>query len=104
MAMDPRLRPALSWVMCCASCPSTAGSSWGPVLGLILGIIASLLMTPLYRATALLELNTQATEMLDSATRPGQAAQNRGAMQDMLGTINQPIAQSLKSSLSSTIK
>ena len=55
-------------------------------LGLILGIIASLLMTPLYRATALLELNTQATEMLDSATRTGQAAQNRGAMQDMLGT------------------
>jgi capsular exopolysaccharide synthesis family protein len=56
------------------------------VLGLILGIIATLLMTPLYRATALMELNNQSTELLDGATRAGQQIQSRGANQELLAT------------------
>ena len=55
-------------------------------LGLILGIIASLLMTPLFRASALLEMNNSATELIDSATRTGQQSQPRGANQELLAT------------------
>ena len=37
------------------------------VIGLLLGIAASLFMTPMYRATALLELNSPANQVLDEA-------------------------------------
>lgn len=39
----------------------------GALLGLVLGIIASLLMTPLYRATAMVELNSQADQVIKDA-------------------------------------
>ncbi|PLK27152.1 polysaccharide biosynthesis tyrosine autokinase [Novosphingobium sp. TH158] len=58
----------------------------GGVLGLILGIIATLLMTPLYRATALMEVNNQSTEMIEGAGRGGQQYQSRGANQELLAT------------------
>jgi len=54
-------------------------------LGLILGIIASLLMTPLYRATALLEFNSQASDMVDTSTQAGKV-QARGGNQEMVAT------------------
>lgn len=54
-------------------------------VGLVLGIIASLLMTPLYRSTALLEINSQATEMVDTTSRSAQASV-RGASQEMVAT------------------
>lgn len=54
--------------------------------GLILGLVATVLMTPLYRATAMLELNTQATELLDGAARSGGQPTARGANQEILQT------------------
>lgn len=56
------------------------------VIGLILGIIASLVMTPLYRATALLEMNDSAAQMIDGATRTGQNMAARGGNQELLAT------------------
>ena len=38
------------------------------ILGLVLGIVASLVMTPLYRATAMVELNSQADQVLKDAS------------------------------------
>ncbi|MEO7247514.1 MAG: Wzz/FepE/Etk N-terminal domain-containing protein, partial [Novosphingobium sp.] len=54
-------------------------------LGLILGIIASLLMTPLYKASALLELNDQTSQMLQGAAG-GTVQPVRNANQELLGT------------------
>ncbi len=54
-------------------------------LGLILGIIASLLMTPLYKATALLELNDQTSQMLQGAAG-GTVQPVRSGNQELLGT------------------
>lgn len=56
-------------------------------LGLVLGIIASLLMTPLYRASALLELNSSANEVIEAArgaTMRNQ--QNSRASAELIGT------------------
>jgi capsular exopolysaccharide synthesis family protein len=55
------------------------------VLGLIIGIIASLAMTELYRATALIEINSQTTDMLDSVSGRSQQAP-RGSSQEMMST------------------
>ena len=54
-------------------------------LGLILGIIASLLMTPLFKATALLELNDQTSQMLQGAAG-GTVQPVRSGNQELLGT------------------
>lgn len=54
------------------------------VLGLVLGIIASLLMTPLYRASALIELNPPKTEVLDES----KSGRSSGGVstQELIGT------------------
>ncbi|HVR89981.1 MAG TPA: polysaccharide biosynthesis tyrosine autokinase [Novosphingobium sp.] len=54
-------------------------------IGLLLGIISALMMTPLYRASATLELNPQTNEMIEGAAGGKQGAV-RGANQEMLGT------------------
>ncbi len=56
------------------------------VIGLILGIIASLVMTPLYRASTLLEMNDSAAQMIDGAIRTGQNMAARGGNQELLAT------------------
>jgi len=43
-------------------------------------------MTPLFRATALLEMNDSAAQMIDSATRTGQNMASRGGNQELLAT------------------
>ena len=43
------------------------------VIGLVLGIVGALLMTPLFRASAILEYNSQANDALDTATSAKQA-------------------------------
>lgn len=48
------------------------------VVGLMLGIAAALITTPLYRASALLELNTQATDMFEASIRGGTQAVRSG--------------------------
>lgn len=55
-------------------------------LGLILGIVASLLMTPLYRATALLEVNNPANDMLANAGAKAPQTQQRLATQELVAT------------------
>jgi capsular exopolysaccharide synthesis family protein len=55
------------------------------VLGLILGVVVSLMMTELYRATALIEINSQTSDMLESVSgRTQQVA--RGNNQEMMST------------------
>lgn len=54
-------------------------------IGLVLGIIGSLLMTPLYRATALLEINNQANEMVETSARAQQSS-IRGANPELIAT------------------
>lgn len=54
------------------------------VLGLVLAIGISTLMTPLYRAVAVLELNPPQTEVLDEATAGRQGPSSSG--QEMLAT------------------
>jgi capsular exopolysaccharide synthesis family protein len=54
-------------------------------LGLILGIVATLMMTPLYRASAMLEMNSEASQVIAGAAR-GTTTQSRGANQELLGT------------------
>lgn len=56
------------------------------IIGLILGIVASLLMTPMYRSTALLEINNQANDMLVDAGRKSPQAQQRLASQELVAT------------------
>ena len=51
------------------------------LLGLVLGIVASLLMTPLYRSTALLELNPPTTEVLADKSQV-----NRGSADAQMAT------------------
>ena len=41
------------------------------LLGLVLGIVASLLMTPLYRAAAMMEVNPSANDMLETSAKGG---------------------------------
>lgn len=56
-------------------------------LGLILGIVATLLMTPLYRAAALLELNSEGSQVVAGAgAGKNSAAQQRVSSQELLGT------------------
>jgi capsular exopolysaccharide synthesis family protein len=55
------------------------------IIGLALGIAAALLMTPLYRATATLEYNAQATDIVDTAKRSS-GGMTRGSSQEALGT------------------
>jgi capsular exopolysaccharide synthesis family protein len=55
------------------------------IIGLILGIIASLLMTPLYRASAMLEVNPQANDMLETSAKGG-AQVGKGNSQELLQT------------------
>lgn len=58
----------------------------GGVLGLILGIVASLLTTPLYRATALLEVNNGANDMLANAGSKSPQMQQRIGTQELVAT------------------
>lgn len=53
-------------------------------LGLILGIIVSLLMTPLYRADAMVELNSPASEVINEASGNARPVTPNG--QEMLAT------------------
>lgn len=53
-------------------------------LGLLLGVVASLLMTPLYRASATLEYNSQANDQIDTAA--GGRQKNYGNNQEQLAT------------------
>lgn len=55
-------------------------------LGLILGVVLSLLMTPLYRATALLEVNNGANDMLANAGAKAPQVQQRIATQELVAT------------------
>ncbi|MFM5929946.1 MAG: GumC family protein [Novosphingobium sp.] len=55
-------------------------------LGLILGIVFSLLMTPLYRASALLEVNNGANDMLANAGAKSPQTQQRVATQELVAT------------------
>lgn len=55
-------------------------------LGLVLGIVSALVMTPLFRASAMLEFNPTANDMLESASRPGQYTMSRGNNQELLQT------------------
>lgn len=50
-------------------------------LGLILAIIISLAMTPMYRAEAMLELNSASNEVIDEASGQGQGSAPRGTEQ-----------------------
>ena len=56
------------------------------IIGLILGIVASLLMTPMYRSTALLEINNQASDMLANAGSKAPQTQQRLASQELVAT------------------
>lgn len=57
------------------------------VLGLIFGIVATMLKTPLYRATATLEMNSEATQVIAGAgAAKGATVQPRGGNQELLGT------------------
>lgn len=59
-------------------------------LGIVLGIIISLVMTPLYRATALLELNSPATQVIDEASgnnRNAQAVDSQEMLATQLGLL-----------------
>jgi capsular exopolysaccharide synthesis family protein len=56
------------------------------IIGLILGIVASLLMTPMYRSTALLEINNQASDMLANAGSKAPQTQQRLATQELVAT------------------
>ncbi|MFM6933008.1 MAG: GumC family protein [Novosphingobium sp.] len=56
------------------------------IIGLILGIAASLLMTPMYRSTALLEINNQASDMLANAGSKAPQTQQRLASQELVAT------------------
>jgi capsular exopolysaccharide synthesis family protein len=56
-------------------------------LGLILGIVATLLMTPLFRASALLELNSEGSQVVAGAgAGKNSAVQQRVSSQELLGT------------------
>jgi polysaccharide biosynthesis transport protein len=54
------------------------------VLGLVLGIVATFLMTPRYSGTAVLELNSEASEVIDQAR--GNAQARRVSGMELLGT------------------
>jgi succinoglycan biosynthesis transport protein ExoP len=56
------------------------------VIGLVLGIIASLLMTPLYRSSAMLEVNPSANEMLETSSNARGSQAFRGSGQELLQT------------------
>ena len=59
------------------------------IAGLLLGIAASLLMTPMYRATALLELNSPANQVLDEAggRRSAQSVDGQEMLATQLGLL-----------------
>jgi len=59
------------------------------VVGLLLGIAASLVMTPMYRATALLELNSPASQVLDEASGSpvGQSVDGQELLATQLGLL-----------------
>jgi polysaccharide biosynthesis transport protein len=56
------------------------------IIGLVLGIVASLLMTPQYRASAMLEVNPNANEMLETSSNGRGSPAIRGGGQEMLQT------------------
>jgi capsular exopolysaccharide synthesis family protein len=59
------------------------------IVGLLLGIAASLMMTPMYRATALLELNSPANQVLDEAggRRGAQSVDGQEMLATQLGLL-----------------
>lgn len=59
------------------------------IAGLLLGIAASLFMTPMYRATALLELNSPASQVLDEAggRRSAQSIDGQEMLATQLGLL-----------------
>ena len=59
------------------------------ILGLVLGIAASLLMTPLYRAVAVMELNPPQTEVLSEAAsgRPAQSSSGQELLATQIGLL-----------------
>lgn len=56
------------------------------ILGLVLGILASLLMTPMYRAVSLLELNSDTNAAVDQAKGGVATSAMRTSAQEQLGT------------------
>jgi polysaccharide biosynthesis transport protein len=56
------------------------------ILGLVFGLIASLVMTPLYRASTLVELNSQANEVFEQASGGSNAPQQRPQSQELIAT------------------
>lgn len=57
------------------------------VLGLILGIVATLMMTPLYRSTVLLEMNSEGSQVIAGVgAAKNQGAVQRAANQELLAT------------------
>ncbi len=56
------------------------------IAGLLLGILATVLMTPRYRAAAMLELSTQADEIMGGTRGGGGAAMVRFGSQEILAT------------------